>query len=69
MLLFDENLAVRLVPALAEMYPNSTHVADRGLAGAADLTIWRYARDHGIAIVSKDEDFQRLASSLARRQR
>jgi predicted nuclease of predicted toxin-antitoxin system len=60
-LLFDENLAVRLVSALADLYPNCAHVADRGLAGATDLAIWRYAGEQALAIVSKDGDFQQLS--------
>ena len=61
MLLFDENLAARLVPELADLYPDCIHVRDRGLAGGSDRAIWQYARDHGLVIVSKDEDFQRLS--------
>ena len=36
------------------------HVGDRGLAGRSDRAIWRHAGDHGLVIVGKDEDFQRL---------
>jgi predicted nuclease of predicted toxin-antitoxin system len=61
MLLFDENLAARLVVDLADVYPNCTHVGDLGLAGGSDYWIWQYSRDHGLIIVSKDEDFQRLS--------
>jgi len=61
MLLFDENLAARLVAELASEFPNCGHVGDRGLAGGTDRAIWEHARDHGLVIVSKDEDFQRLS--------
>jgi predicted nuclease of predicted toxin-antitoxin system len=61
MLLFDENLAARLVSALADLYPDCAHVGDRGLAGGSDKAIWEYARGHRLVIVSKDEDFQRLS--------
>jgi predicted nuclease of predicted toxin-antitoxin system len=37
------------------------HVGGRGLAGGADWAIWRHAQDHGLVIVTKDEDFQRLS--------
>jgi len=60
-LLFDENLAVRLVSALSDLYPNCAHVADRGVAGAPDLVIWRHAGEQRLAIVSKDGDFQQLS--------
>jgi predicted nuclease of predicted toxin-antitoxin system len=61
MLLLDENIAARLISSLAELYPGCAHVDDCGLAGASDLAIWQYARDHNLVIVSKDEDFQRLS--------
>lgn len=61
MLLLDENLAIRLVAALAQLCPNCAHVADQGLSGGSDLAIWRYARDHSLAIVTKDQDFQQLS--------
>jgi predicted nuclease of predicted toxin-antitoxin system len=32
-----------------------------GLAGGSDRAIWQHAREHGLVIVSKDEDFQRLS--------
>ena len=56
-LLFDENLAPRLVEALADLFPDSEHVHSAGLAHATDEQVWRYARDHGFTIVSKDSDF------------
>lgn len=60
-LLFDENLAARLVPALSDAYPESAHLTDVGLLGAADLAIWDFAGRNGFVLVSKDEDFQRLS--------
>jgi predicted nuclease of predicted toxin-antitoxin system len=59
--LFDENLAGRLVAALADVYPGSAHVGDAGLLGAADLDIWRHARDNDFTIVSKDQNFHRFS--------
>src|SRR3954453_9095833 len=60
-LLFDENLAARLVTALADIYPGSAHVTELGLTGASDLAIWAAAKFHSLTIASKDEDFQRLS--------
>jgi predicted nuclease of predicted toxin-antitoxin system len=60
-LLLDENLAARLVAALADIYPESVHVSDIGLLGAPDLTIWDRARGGGLTLVSKDEDFHRMS--------
>jgi predicted nuclease of predicted toxin-antitoxin system len=60
-LLFDENLSHRLVGLLASEFPGSEHVRQVGLARAADLVVWAYAAQHGLAIVSKDTDFQQRA--------
>ena len=69
MLLFDENLAARLVADLADLYPGCFHVGDRGLAGGSDSAIWQYAREHGFIIVTKDEDFSGLVSSAGHRRK
>ncbi len=60
-LLFDQNLARRLVSKLAIEYPDSAHVAGLNLDTAADRAIWDYAGAHGYVIVSKDTDFRQLA--------
>ena len=57
-LLFDESLSYRLVSILSAEYPESAHVKDLGLKGAADQSIWQFARDNGYAVVSKDSDFR-----------
>lgn len=57
-LLFDQNLSPRLVALLADVFPQSRHVRDAGLERADDLTVWRFALAHGLAIVTKDSDFQ-----------
>jgi predicted nuclease of predicted toxin-antitoxin system len=56
-LLFDQNLAPRLVRSLADLYPDSVHVRDVGLATADDIAVWEYAKLNALAIVSKDGDF------------
>jgi predicted nuclease of predicted toxin-antitoxin system len=56
-LLFDENLSFRLVQALNDIYPDSTHIRQVGLLGADDLQIWNFAAKHGFLLVSKDTDF------------
>jgi len=56
-LLFDQNLSYRSVPALESLYPGSVHIRDVGLAMADDETVWSYAKQHGLIIVSKDTDF------------
>jgi predicted nuclease of predicted toxin-antitoxin system len=37
------------------------HLGDRSLASGSDRAIWQHARDHGLIIVTTDEDFQRLS--------
>ena len=60
-LLFDQNVAPRLVEALSDLFPDSTHVRRLGMAEASDREIWVHARDSGFAIVSKDNDFQQMS--------
>ena len=56
-LLFDENLAPRLVSDLSDLYPDSIHAHACDLGGASDAVLWEYAKLNGYAIVSKDSDF------------
>ena len=56
-LLLDENLSLRLIESLADLYPGSDHVHNLNLGGANDSEVWDYAKLHGFAIVSKDSDF------------
>jgi predicted nuclease of predicted toxin-antitoxin system len=63
-LLFDENLAARLVRDLADLYPGSAHVLSLGLGGAGDRAIWARAGAEGFSLVTKDADFHRLSVLL-----
>jgi predicted nuclease of predicted toxin-antitoxin system len=45
-LLFDENLAPSLVLGLADVFPDSGHVARIGLGTAQDREVWEYAREY-----------------------
>ena len=56
-LLFDQNLSHRLLTVLDDLFPGSFHVRLLGLAEADDLTIWNYARDHDLVIVTQDSDY------------
>lgn len=60
-LLFDQNLAPRLVDTLHSLFPGSYHVRELDLERAQDIEIWRYAEDNHFCIVSKDSDFQELS--------
>jgi len=63
-LLFDENLSWKLVARLAELYPDSLHVADAGLLQSPDSEIWEFARAGGFVIVTADSDFYELATTI-----
>jgi predicted nuclease of predicted toxin-antitoxin system len=63
-LLFDEPLSEELCDALADIFPGSLHVRLLGHGGATDTTVWDLAQTHQCLIVSKDEDFNRLAVLL-----
>ena len=60
-LLLDENLSRRMVPFLQAHYPGSSQVVLAGLEQKSDLEIWKYAKEHGFTIVTKDSDFQVLS--------
>jgi len=60
-LLLDENLSRRIVPFLQADFPGTSQVALEGLERASDLDVWRYAKDNGFVIVSKDSDFYELS--------
>jgi predicted nuclease of predicted toxin-antitoxin system len=63
-LLFDQNLSRRLPALLAAELPGSEQVLLAGLARTDDQTIWAYAASHGLAVVSKDSDFEQLSLAL-----
>ncbi len=55
-LLFDENLSYKLVALLIDLFPGSIHVRDVGLKAADDPSVWDYAKNNRLMIVSKDSD-------------
>jgi len=61
---FDEPLSEELCDAVADIFPGSLHIRLMGQGGAADAIVWNLARQHGCLVVSKDEDFHRLALLL-----
>ncbi len=63
-LLFDQNLSWRLVDALRDLYPDSTHVRTVGLASTDDAPVWEYARVNSLTIVTKDADFHQRSFLL-----
>lgn len=65
-LLLDENISRRLLPLLADAYPGSTHVVLQGLQQAGDVEVWQFAKDRGLVVVSKDDDFTALSGLRGR---
>ncbi len=60
-LLFDANISRRIVPLLADLFPESAHVSELGFSGEApDGAIWEFAKREGFLIVTADADFIRL---------
>jgi predicted nuclease of predicted toxin-antitoxin system len=57
-LLFDQNLSSALVVRLSDLFPESQHLKDLGMADAEDGRVWNHAAANGFTIVSKDSDFQ-----------
>jgi predicted nuclease of predicted toxin-antitoxin system len=56
-LLVDNQLPLALARYLAANGWECTHVQDVGLEAAEDRTIWQYAKERGLTIITKDEDF------------
>lgn len=67
-LLFDQNLSLRLVAGLADLYPDSNHVYPLGLDRVTDQEVYEYARREGFLLVTKDADFAVSYSCRATRQ-
>ena len=61
-LLVDNQLPVAMARFLAANGWECSHVQDVGLDSVNDSIIWEYAKERGMAIVTKDEDFQILAN-------
>jgi len=60
-LLFDENLSLRLVFLLADLFPHSAHAHELSLGKTDDTIIWNYAKAHNYILVSKDSDHYELS--------
>ena len=59
-LLLDENISWRLTAYLRPHCATVLHVRDIQLDNSPDTSIWRYAKQHGYDVMTKDEDFLRL---------
>ena len=50
-LLLDENLSVRIISRVADLFPDSTHIKAIGLREADDFVVWEWAKKHGVTPV------------------
>ncbi|MBE9189365.1 DUF5615 family PIN-like protein [Gloeocapsopsis crepidinum LEGE 06123] len=55
-LLLDENLSDRIVPQIADLYPESVHVKTLAFIHSDDVLIWEYTKANHF-VISKDSDF------------
>jgi len=60
-LLFDNNISHRVISRVSDIFPNTSHVMLENLDEATDIRVWRFARQNGYTIVTKDSDFNDLA--------
>ena len=62
-LLFDQNLAPRLVELVARQFPGSYHLRDLDLEAATDVEVLRVAAERDLVVVTKDKDFADLLTA------
>ena len=60
-LLFDHNISPDLIHLLRDLFPNSSHVYLLDLHEKRDAAVWKYARENGFTVVSKDADFAEIS--------
>lgn len=58
--LVDNQLPRALARFLTTRGFQCRHVVEVGLEQASDAEVWRYAADHGMVLITKDEDFLHL---------
>jgi predicted nuclease of predicted toxin-antitoxin system len=63
-LLLDQNLSPRLVGKLKEEFDSIVHVEWLDMNEASDISIWDYAKDNDLIIVTKDKDFLERSSLM-----
>lgn len=60
-LLFDNNISHRVIPRIADIFPDATHVMTEELDEASDTEVWEFAKQYRYTIVTKDSDFNDMA--------
>lgn len=61
--LVDAQLPLALATVLREYGREAEHITHIGPADEADREIWRYALEHDVVIVTKDEDFADMTAT------
>ena len=56
--LVDHNLPSSLVNRLKDLFPDSTRSRILSFATSPDSEIWRYAKDNGSHVLTRDADFE-----------
>ena len=60
-LLLDENISFRLIKKIEQVYPGVKHVSEYKLINIHDVTIFEFAKNNSLSIVTFDEDFNNLS--------
>jgi predicted nuclease of predicted toxin-antitoxin system len=64
-ILIDENLPIRLVSHLRDLFPEMQHFSAMGLTSKPDTDVWRFAVENSFAaILTADVDFQNRVLEL-----
>lgn len=62
--LVDHNLSYKIAVNLQTLFPGTLHVAKAGLASSPDLDVWKFAKENGFCILTKDEDFNYISQLM-----
>lgn len=54
-LLIDQNISIRVVDSISDIFPDSQHVLSVSLNDASDLEIWEYASKNDFTLISTEE--------------
>ncbi|MBM4343732.1 MAG: DUF5615 family PIN-like protein [Deltaproteobacteria bacterium] len=65
-LLLDQQLSRRLLPRLANVFPDSQHTSGLGLSRGSDTEVFMAARQGGYVLVTMDADFVGLSARFGR---
>jgi predicted nuclease of predicted toxin-antitoxin system len=62
MILVDNNLSYRVALHFDKSFPGSAHVVKFNMdENTEDITIWKFARQKGYTILTKDNDYEALS--------